>query len=1069
MRKLIIILFFLFICINANATVPVKNAYTNVPVNVCTPSDSNSNCGSGSGGSTTPGGAQYNVQFFDVSGTVNFFNGNSGFVYKNGNVGIGSVNPNQPLIVNGTVGFTGNLGIGNGEIINPAHAIMLGRDNTIGTGGGNPSTIDTANNIIKGTKQSAEIDYHDNLNLLTANASSSVDFLAHDVNITAGADDVSSMTDGAINISTSSSSTGNGTGKISLTDNNGAGIFIGSSVDGGTRFNPLSTISLNNSDDDLSNESDAHLVFENTTGTQEKMIFSFAGTPVAGWRGDNAGNINYHAPGSQGHQFYSSLSFSNPIMGISATGVEILKGIGAVSSTALEVVGTVKGTNFTGGNGTDSIPTYAFSLFPKTGMRTDGSNGIFFDNNGGLTWSISGASSALLANGGGVLRSGSGTAAAPGLSFFPDGTLGIYKISAQSAMGFSTNGVVKMVLDPNGNLGIGSTAPGMLLDVAGSVRLTGFDLVAGAGSGKVLTSDGGGGGTWQAATGGGSGTVSSGTTNQVAKYTGSTTVGSGIITDNGTNIGIGTTVPGWKLQVNDAANAFITLNNTTGGASTFSGVRFQISSLDRYTAALDQSGNQIYSRFNSSGVFQDNALDLTSTGDAAIGGVAGNPVTAANLIVKQGGNVGIGSVTPGQTLDINGTVRINSTKSSTVPSVMLDINGTVGLGQGATGTVDLLTNSLRRITIDNAGNVGIGTTIPAFELDLKTAGDVRALNINAPSSSTAGVFAVAGAASTDLNSGKAFSVQSSGSSTAQAMFYTNGNYALGDGTNPRDTVFGRSAASTARISSDGTTGAANLIVNGNVGIGTTALANYLSVGTTTNLMTVGSTGAITTVQEDQFPLIRGGGAASSNLQFKSTSGTGTTDSITFVLGTNGATEGVRFQDNSGVINVGIGSASPGATLDVNGTIRSVATGNSYFSNNVGIGTTVNSTLNGALIVSGNVGIGSSNPQAALTIGAGGHIKSNGSAPTVANNDCGTTTQGTVSAGSTDIKGSFVVGTLTVTSCAVTFNTTFGVAPTCITQDDTNILGVKTTTSTTKMTTTATTSMSGDTITYVCFE
>ena len=53
---------------------------------------------------------------------------------------------------------------------------------------------------------------------------------------------------------------------------------------------------------------------------------------------------------------------------------------------------------------------------------------------------------------------------------------------------------------------------------------------------------GGSGGT-------GSGTVSSGTTNQEAVYTGSTTVGSGNITDNG-NIGIGSSNPGQALDVN---------------------------------------------------------------------------------------------------------------------------------------------------------------------------------------------------------------------------------------------------------------------------------------------------------------------------------------------------------------------------------------------------------------------------------------------------------------------------------------------------------------------------------------
>lgn len=45
------------------------------------------------------------------------------------------------------------------------------------------------------------------------------------------------------------------------------------------------------------------------------------------------------------------------------------------------------------------------------------------------------------------------------------------------------------------------------------------------------------------------GSVNSGTTNQEAVYTGSTTVGSGLITDNGTNVGIGTLLPTSAFQV----------------------------------------------------------------------------------------------------------------------------------------------------------------------------------------------------------------------------------------------------------------------------------------------------------------------------------------------------------------------------------------------------------------------------------------------------------------------------------------------------------------------------------------
>ncbi len=55
----------------------------------------------------------------------------------------------------------------------------------------------------------------------------------------------------------------------------------------------------------------------------------------------------------------------------------------------------------------------------------------------------------------------------------------------------------------NGNVGIGITNPTEKLDVAGTVKMTGFKLPGGAANGYVLTSDASGVGTWQVSTGGG--------------------------------------------------------------------------------------------------------------------------------------------------------------------------------------------------------------------------------------------------------------------------------------------------------------------------------------------------------------------------------------------------------------------------------------------------------------------------------------------------------------------------------------------------------------------------------------
>lgn len=100
----------------------------------------------------------------------------------------------------------------------------------------------------------------------------------------------------------------------------------------------------------------------------------------------------------------------------------------------------------------------------------------------------------------------------------------------------------------SGSLGLGITSPTAPLDVAGTAKMTGFQLTTSPQAGYVLTSDAGGVGTWQAAAGGGIG--GSGSPYYLPRFTGSTTLGNSIIYETtGANIGIGTTTPLSKLHV----------------------------------------------------------------------------------------------------------------------------------------------------------------------------------------------------------------------------------------------------------------------------------------------------------------------------------------------------------------------------------------------------------------------------------------------------------------------------------------------------------------------------------------
>jgi len=156
------------------------------------------------------------------------------------------------------------------------------------------------------------------------------------------------------------------------------------------------------------------------------------------------------------------------------------------------------------------------------------------------------------------------------------------------------------------NLGIGTTSPTQPLDIAGNLRLRGYlydyNNTTGT-SGQVLTR-GTSGVLWQDAPGGISGT---GTANYTARWTGISTLGTGTLFDNGSNVGIGTTLPSYNLHVNGSARVNSLNINGSWNLPTTAGSSGQFLSYNGTWAtpsvSASPAGSDTYVQYNSSSAF----------------------------------------------------------------------------------------------------------------------------------------------------------------------------------------------------------------------------------------------------------------------------------------------------------------------------------------------------------------------------------------------------------------------------------------------------------------------------------
>lgn len=485
------------------------------------------------------------------------------------------------------------------------------------------------------------------------------------------------------------------------------------------------------------------------------------------------------------------------------------------------------------------------------------SNPSGYTNNTGTVTSVSGSggTTGLTLTGGPITTSG--TLTLGGTLVVANGGTGATSLSSGYLLkGNGTSAVSASVVYDNGtNVGIGLTSPSSLLHVKRGSNATEI-YPSGTWASRVINATDAGaengllvGNRWAASSstvfeagsiyGNGSPYWSSyyKIDGIGQHYWGTGVSGTETMRLNTTGLGIGTSSPSAKLDVNGSSATDI----------------FHVTSGTTYFTAGVTNGTQV---------------ELNSYQTAV--GAKLLYIQSAGGATSFGGNVGIGTTSPGKRLDLVGQFRASNSAASGYALLEYGTSATATnnwhVGSEGDGTFRWYNGNIgagtERMRIDSSGNVGIGTTSPATALDVATG-----------------------------------FIQLSSGATARAKLYADASDSHLTAEGARSLVFDTNGLERVRINS-----------SGNVGIGTTS-PNY-----PVDVQRNSATSEILRVRNDTVgasALITARGGGGGTVDFGSAA-----DASTFIVRT-AASERMRI-DSSG--NVGIGTSSPAVKLDVVGNV-----------------------------------------------------------------------------------------------------------------------------------------------------
>ena len=424
----------------------------------------------------------------------------------------------------------------------------------------------------------------------------------------------------------------------------------------------------------------------------------------------------------------------------------------------------------------------------------------------------------------------------------------------------------------------------------------------------------------------------------------------GITIDTNGNVGIGTTAPGAKLQVEgDAAfgtgatvlptthvnHEFIFLGSNAIGSINSAASEIQISS----NSYIDAPGSRRYTTTKPATMYEQTAGYHAWYYKGS--GTAGDLVNFTEAMrIDTSGNVGIGTTAPGAKLEVTGSVAVQSgstsdiyygtsnnyynfrtsaqrtanawtvssggidtnaiddtytdailTVSATPPHVLIKSGFKLGIGTTSpvamlsvrsTGTTDLLnlveTDGEEVFTVLEGGNVGIGTTAPGYKLEIAGTGINAGIHMSKTDATTASWY---------LHPGR----------------LGNGEFSIGN-----DSIY-------------------TMVIqtNGNVGIGTTAPNAQLELNGTSALIRLHYPAMDTGTVGIEFQHRTANDVPPKTAILSTGVDSWGRSELAFVVDSNGdagqysaAADTKMIIKNNG--NVGIGTTAPGAKLDVEGGI-----------------------------------------------------------------------------------------------------------------------------------------------------